>query len=106
MYRPSALGSMYLRMYMLACIIMSCTGLMCMSAGLMWLAYRGLMCMLACMYVMYIRTYVQGLKRSEQHALTDLFKSKVANSAESAYVGEKGKIQPIKKLERLMRSAI
>ena len=48
----------------------------------------------------------QGLKRNEQHALTELFKSKLAaNSAESAYSGEKGRIQPIKKLERLMKSA-
>lgn len=50
---------------------------------------------------------MKGLKRSEQHALTDLFKSKVAsNNAESASLGEKGRMQPIKKLERLMRSAI
>ena len=51
---------------------------------------------------------LQGLKRSEQHVLTELFKSKViTNNADLAAMGEKGGlIQPIKKLERLMRSAI
>ncbi len=49
---------------------------------------------------------LQGLKRSEQHAMVDLFKTKVVAASGEARPeghGERGLIQPIKKLERLMR---
>ena len=47
----------------------------------------------------------QGLKRSEQHVLIELFKTKVATTTKGAVsaTSEKGLIQPIKKLEKLMR---
>ena len=58
------------------------------------------------LYATHTHTHIaQGLKRSEQHALIELFKTKVAavSGAESALLGERGLIQPIKKLEKLMR---
>ena len=50
---------------------------------------------------------LQGLKRSEQHVLAELFKTRViASSVDAAGLSERGRIQPIKKLEKLMRAAI
>ena len=47
----------------------------------------------------------QGLKRSEQNALIDLFKTKVtASGGDSTHShSDRGPIQPIRKLEKLMR---
>ncbi len=51
--------------------------------------------------------WLQGLKRSEQHVLTELFKTRVmASNVDVSGGAEKGRIQPIKKLEKLMRVAI
>ena len=55
--------------------------------------------------ILIVLALLQGLKRSEQHVLIELFKTKVTvktKGADSA-AGEKGLIQPIKKLEKLMR---
>jgi len=48
----------------------------------------------------------QGLKRSEQHALIELFKTRVVATSggdQRQSLSERGLIQPIKKLEKLMR---
>jgi len=49
---------------------------------------------------------MKGLKRSEQHALIELFKTRVVATSggdQRQSLSERGLIQPIKKLEKLMR---
>lgn len=53
-----------------------------------------------------VHTHTQGLKRSEQHALIELFKTRVVATSggdQRQSLSERGLIQPIKKLEKLMR---
>ncbi len=74
----------------------------------LWVLYREHLYLPAIQYVIISppATLPQGLKRSEQSAMMELFRTKLLadGGADSAHTGGSDKrIQPIKRLEKLMR---